>query len=168
MRKRVLAVLAYIGAGLTLAFAICVPFYLMGAFSTVVAHAGLRVDDKFTGGKVAQSFVRKGYTIRVYEPVWPRMLERTEPFAQMVFEPASALPAQVNEAVDLDGDGEPDVRVQFAVPRDASVKIHGDVIALNEGYESLANVSNESFSRMVVRVGDRIVVRVPLRDVARR
>jgi len=168
MRTRVLAVLAYAGVGLTLAIAILVPFYLMGALTGVMAHAGLRVDDKFTGGTVAQSFVHEGYTIRVHEAVWPRMLERTEPFVQIVFEPVSALPAQVNEAIDLDGDGEPDVRVEFTVPASAAAKMHGNVIALNEGYESLRNAGNESFSRMMVRVGDRIVVRVPVRDVARK
>jgi len=40
--------------------------------------------------------------------------------------------------------------------------MRGDVTALNKGYVSLTNVSDESFSRMVVRTGDKIVVRVPV------
>jgi hypothetical protein len=92
------------------------------------------------------------------------MLERTGPFVQIVFEPADALPAQVNDEIDLDGDGRPDVRVSFNVPADANAKMHGDVTALNGGYISLSNVSDESFSRMVVRAGNKIVVRMPLNE----
>lgn len=91
------------------------------------------------------------------------MLERVEPFVQIVFEPADALPAHVSEDIDLDGDGRPDVRVSFAMLADANAKMHGDVTALNGGYFSLSNVSDESFSRMVVRTGNKIVVRVPVR-----
>ena len=43
MRARILAILAYTGAGLILAVAVCVPFVLMGVFSNVVAHAGLHI-----------------------------------------------------------------------------------------------------------------------------
>ena len=105
----------------------------------------------------------------VYQPVQPRLLERVEPFVQIVFEPADRLPARVNDEIDLDGDGRPDVRVSFSVPTDASAKLRGDVTALNGSYVSLADVSDESFSRMVVRTGNEIVVRVPLnREVAGR
>jgi hypothetical protein len=90
------------------------------------------------------------------------LLERVEPFVQIVFDPAASLPAGVNDEIDLDGDGRPDVRVSFAMPADPNAKMHGDVTALNGGYVSLSNVSDESFSRMVVRTGDKIVVRVPV------
>jgi hypothetical protein len=73
----------------------------------------------------------------------------------------------VSDEVDLDGDGRPDVRVSFTVPADASAKMRGDVTALNGEYVSLANVSDESFSRMVVRTGDKIVVRVPVKKGSR-
>jgi hypothetical protein len=69
----------------------------------------------------------------------------------------------VSEEIDLDGDGRSDVRVSFSVPADANIKMHGDVTALNGRYVSLSNVSDESFSRMVVRTGNKIVVRVPVR-----
>jgi hypothetical protein len=72
----------------------------------------------------------------------------------------------VSDEVDLDGDGRPDVRVSFTVPADASAKMRGDVTALNGSYVSLGNVSDESFSRMVVRAGNQIVVRVPVNKAA--
>jgi hypothetical protein len=175
MRARILSILAYTGAGLTLLVAVCVPFVLMGVFSNVVAHAGLHIDAAYSGGTIARTVQRNGYRIVVYQPVQPRLLERVEPFVQIVFEPADSLPARVSDEVDLDGDGRPDVRVSFAVPADvrvsfavpadASAKMRGDVTALNGGYVSLADVADESFSRMVVRAGNQIVVRVPMNKV---
>jgi len=163
MRARILSIMAYTGAGLMLLVAVCVPFVLMGTFSNVVAHAGLHIDATYSGGTIARTIERDGYQIEVYQPVWPRMLQRDEPFVQVVFEPADALPDQVDEVVDLTGDGRPDVRVSFSMPADANAKMHGDVTALNDGYVSLRNASDESFSRMVVRAGNKIVVRVPVR-----
>ena len=162
MRARILSILAYTGAGLTLLIAACVPFVLMGVFSNVVAHAGLHIDATYSGGTIARTIQRDGYRIVVYQPVQPRLLERVEPFVQIVFEPVDSLPTRVSDEVDLDGDGRPDVRVSFSVPADAGAKMRGDVTALNGGYVSLNNVSDESFSRMVVRAGNKIVVRVPV------
>ena len=162
MRSRILSILAYIGAGLTLLVAVCVPFVLMGAFTNVVAHAGLHIDAVYSGGAVARTVQRDGYRIVVYQPVQPRLLERIEPFVQVVFEPADSLPVHVSEEIDLDGDGRPDVRVSFNLPADPNAPLRGDVTALNKNFISLTNVGGESFSRMVVRTGNKIVVRVPL------
>jgi len=163
MRTRFLSILAYTGAGFTLLIAVCVPFVLIMGFSNVVAHAGLHIDATYSGGTIARTIQRSGYRIEVYQQVRPRMFERTEPFVQIVFEPADALPARVNDEIDLDGDGRADVRVSFTKPADANAKMHGDVTALNGGYVSLSNASGESFSRMVVRTGNKIVVRVPMK-----
>ena len=169
MRARILSNLAYTGAGLTLLVAVCVPFVLFNAFSNLVGHAGLHIDATYSGGTVARTIQRTGYRIVVYQPVQPRLLERVEPFIQIVFEPADSLPARVSDDIDLDGDGRADLHVSFAVPADANAKLHCDVIALNGGYVSLQHVSDESFSRMVVRTGNKIVVRVPLnRETAHR
>ena len=162
MRKRILSILAYTGAGLMLLVAVCVPFVLMGVFSNVVAHAGLHIDATYSGGTIARTIQRDGYRIMVYQPVQPRLLERIEPFVQIVFEPADALPARVTEEIDLDGRGHPDVRVSFNLPADPNAPLRGDVAALNATYISLTSVGDESFSRMVVRTGNKIVVRVPL------
>ena len=162
MRSRILSILAYIGAGLTLLVAVCVPFVLMGAFTNVVAHAGLHIDAVYSGGAVARTVQRDGYRIVVYQPVQPRLLERIEPFVQVVFEPADSLPVHVSEEIDLDGDGRPDVRVSFNLPADPNAPLRDDVTALNKDFISLTDVGGESFSRMVVRTGNKIVVRVPM------
>jgi hypothetical protein len=162
MRRRILSILAYTGAALMLVVAASVPFVLMGVFSKAVADAGLHIDAAYSGGTVARIIDRGGYKIVVYQPVEPRLLERIEPFVQVVFEPVDALPARVSEEIDLDGDGQPDVRVSFSLPADPNAPLRGDVTALNGKYISLTNVTGESFSRMVVRAGKQIVVRVPL------
>jgi hypothetical protein len=162
MRNRFPAVFAYLGAALTLVIAILVPFVLMGVFTNAVAHAGLHVDENYTGGNVARVVDRNGYRILVYQPARPHFLQRTKPFVQIAFEPAAALPAEVDEAIDLDGDGRPDVRVRFKIPADAQTALHGDALALNSNFLSFENVSNDSFSRMVIRTGNRILVRVPM------
>jgi len=169
MRARILAILAYTGAALTLLIAVAVPFVLIGAFANAIGHAGLHIDATYSGGTVARTIERNGYRIVVYQPVQPRLLQRSEPFVQVAFEPADALPAQVSDEIDLDGDGRPDVRVSFAVPADPGTPLHGSVTALNGKYVSLANVSGDSFSRLLVRTGDRIVLRIPLnREMAGR
>lgn len=169
MRARILSILAYTGAGLTLLIAVAVPFVLMGVFANAVGHAGLHIDAMYTGGTVARTIQKSGYKIVVYQPVQPRMLERIEPFVQIAFEPADKLPPRVSEEIDLDGDGQADVCVSFSVPADASAKLRGDVTALNGKYVALVNVADESFSRMVVRAGNRVIVRVPVnKEVAGR
>jgi hypothetical protein len=162
MRTRILSILAYTGAGLTLVVAVCVPFVFFQVFTNAVAHAGLHIDPAYSGGTVARTIDRGGYRIVVYQPVQPRLLERIEPFVQIVFEPADALPARVTEEIDLDGRGHPDVRVSFNLPADPNAPLRGDVTALNTNYVSLTNTGDESFSRMIVRAGNKIVVRVPL------
>ena len=68
----------------------------------------------------------------------------------------------MSEEIDLDGDGRPDVRVSFTLPVDSNAPLCGDVTALNKTYISLPHVGGESFSRMIVRTGNEIVVRVPV------
>ena len=162
MRTRVLSILAYTAAGFMLLVAFCVPFVLMGAFTKAVAHAGLHIDAAYSGGTIARTIQREGYRIDVYQPVHPRMLERIEPFVQVVFSPAEKLPAAVNEAIDLDGDGVPDAQLSITVPADQNAPLHGSVKALNSTCISVDQLSANSFTRILTRSGDRVVVRVPL------
>ena len=85
IRTRILSILAYTGAALTLVVAICVPFVLMGAFSNAVAHAGLHIAAAYSGGTVARTIDRGRYTIVVYQPVEPRL--HVKRFEQQLFLP---------------------------------------------------------------------------------
>ena len=166
MRGRLVAVLAYIGAAVTLAIAACVPFVLMGLFTKAVAHAGLHVDDAYSGGTVVRSVTRTSetgsYRIDVYQTVRPHALQQIDPFVQIAFRPVAALPKRVCEEVDLDGDGQADVRVSFTVPADPKARPAGEVVALNGKYQSFRMPGSYSFSELMVESGGAVVVRVPL------
>jgi hypothetical protein len=165
MRAQVKTVLAYVGAAVTLAIAVCVPFVLMGTFSKAVAHAGLHVDASYTGGAIAATVTHGAYQTVVYQPVWPRALQQMDPFVQIAFRPVAALPRRVLEAIDLDGDGQPDVRVSFTVPPDPRSRPSGEVVALNAKYAGFGMPgSRSSFSQLMVQSNGAVVVRVPLKE----
>ena len=162
MNRISMSVLAYAAAGLTLILAALTPFVLIGFFSNAVAHAGLHIDNVYSGGSVARTIVRGAYRIDIYQPVEARLLQRTDPFVQITWTPASALPSRLTDQLDLDGDGRNDVQVLLDVPADARSPIQGEVRALNERYRPIADLQHQSFSKLMVRTGDRILVRVPL------
>ncbi len=178
MRTRILAVLAYSAAALSLLVAMLTPFLLMGLFTKAVAHAGLHIDPVYSGGTMARTLERGSahdrYQVVVYQTVRPRALQGGEPFVQVVMRPVSALGSHCSEVVDLDGDGQPDARIDLTIPADPRARAAGSVATLNGKFRSfsvrrpLASVhggswDNSSFSQLIVRSGDSIVVRVPLR-----
>ena len=70
---------------------------------------------------------------------------------------------QRSEQLDLDSDGRPDCEVSFQAPRDPKAKLLVNVKPLNNLVQPMNGVSKESFSSLIARVNDTIVVRVPLR-----
>jgi hypothetical protein len=161
--KRFLAILAYSAAGLTVAVAVLAPFLWLNVFTNLVAKAGLRIDPLYTGGEPARTLARDGYQIVVHKPVPRRtLLARESPFVQIVFQPAAALPKHVFEQIDLNGDGEPDASLSFDVPHDPHAELRVEVAPRNGFVAPMHNVGKESFSSLIARVNDAIVVRVPL------
>lgn len=160
MRTR--TVLAYCGAGLTLAIAACVPFYLAGAFTQAVAGAGLHVDTSYTGGSIARTIDRGLYRVVIYRPVRPHAMQRLDPFVQIVLTPADGLEGTVHEVLALDLDGKPDVQIDIHVPANRNTPVSGTVTALNGTFRSFSSSGGRSFDRLIVRAGNEIVVRVPL------
>jgi hypothetical protein len=45
--------------------------------------------------------------------------------------------------------------------RRAGAKLSGNVVALNDNYETIMGVGDDSFSRMLVVVNNAVIVRVP-------
>jgi hypothetical protein len=160
--KRLKAILGYSAAAATILVAVLVPFVLLGGFSHVFASLGLHVDERYSGGPKVRTIQETSYTIDVHRRVDPHMLQNENAFVQLDWRPVSALPSRVDEKVDIDGDGQPDVRVAFDVPKDPKAYLHADIEALNSKYESVHNISREKFSRCIVRVDDAILVRVPV------
>jgi hypothetical protein len=122
----------------------------------------MHVDEVYTGGPKVRTIPMGAYSIDVHRPVYPHMLQSEKPFVQLDWQPVSALPQHISDAVDIDGDGQPDVRVSFDVPRDPKAPLHVDVDSLNPRYEAVQHAGKEKYSRLIVRVDDAILVRVPL------
>jgi hypothetical protein len=156
------AKLGYAGAGLTVFAALLAPFLLYGAFTKGFASLGLHVDEMYSGGPKVRTVQTAGYSIEIHRPVFPHMLQSEKPFVQIDWRPAGALPTHVSDMVDVDGDGQPDIRVSFDVPKDAQMPLRVEVDSLNPHYEAMRSVGKEKFSRLIVRVDDAILVRVPL------
>ncbi len=156
------AKLAYTAAGMTVFAALLVPFLLMGLFTKGFAALGLHVDEMYSGGPKVRTVQTSAYSIDIHRPVFPHLLQSEKPFVQLDWRPVSALPPHVSDVVDVDGDGQPDIRVRFDVPKDAKTPLRVNVEALNPRYETMRNVGNEKFSKLIVRVDDAILVRVPL------
>ena len=156
------AKLGYTAAGMTVFAAVLTPFLLMGLFTKGFASLGLHVDEMYTGGPKVRTVKAAAYSIDIHRPVSPHMLQREKPFVQLDWKPANALPAHVSDVVDVDGDGLPDICVSFDVPKDVKTPLRVNVEALNPRYEAMRNVGKESFSRLIVRVDNAILVRVPL------
>jgi hypothetical protein len=161
--KRLLAVLGYGAAVLTIAVAVVAPLFWFGVFSRAAAATSLRIDPKYSGGDPARALARDGYQIVVYKPVPKRTPFSQAAFVQIVWTPASKLPVAISEPLDLDGDGRPDCVVSFQIPRDPQAKLHVTVEPLTALVLPMHQVSRESFSALIARVNDTIVVRVPLR-----
>ena len=154
--------LGYTVAGMTVLAAVLTPFLLMGLFTKGFAALGLHVDEMYSGGPKVRTTKTAGYSIDIHRPVSPHMLQTEKPFVQLDWKPVSALPGHVSDTVDIDGDGQPDVRASFDVPKDPKVPLRVNVAALNPRYEAMRDAGKEKFSRLIVRVDDAILVRVPL------
>jgi hypothetical protein len=168
------ATLGYTAAGATLLVAMLTPFLLTGLFSKGVLALGLHVDEVYSGGPTVRAIPMGAYSIGVHQPVYPHFLQSEKPFVELEWKPVSALPRHVSDVVDVDGDGQPDIRVSFDVPTDPKAPLSVNVESINPRYPAMSNVGKNKFSRLIVRVDydkdkanddakdDVIVVRVPL------
>jgi hypothetical protein len=156
------AKLGYTAAGLTVLASLLTPFLLMGLFAKGIVALGLHVDEMYSGGPKVRTFEHGAYSIAVHRPVYPHILQTEKPFVQLDWSPVNALPAHVSDVVDVDGDAQPDIRVSFDVPRDPKAPLRVDVEPLGQNYEAMQNAGKERYSRLIVRVDNSILVRVPL------
>jgi hypothetical protein len=118
----------------------------------------LRIDPTYSGGEISHVIEREGYRIVVNRPV-PRRSpwQRIGPFVQITWTPADRLPAHLSDEVDLDGDGVPDVRVAID-----SHSLVVDVTPLGAHYRAMHSQGVTSFSALIARVKDGLVVRIPI------
>ena len=161
--KRLISLLGYTAAGLTVAFAALTPFVFYGYFSRIVAGAGFHIDPVYSGGDPERVIDRGSYQLVVHRPVPDQtLLGIRESFVQLTWKPAAALTGRVSEEIDVNNDSRPDLRVEFEVPRDPEAELRVDVVPLAPLVQPMSRVAKESFTRLIARVGNDIVVRVPL------
>jgi hypothetical protein len=156
------ATLGYTAAAMTVLAALLTPFLLFGSFTSGVAALPLHVDEVYSGGPKMRAIQMGAYSIDIHRPVYPHMLQNEKPFVQLDWSPVSALPGHVSDLVDIDGDGQPDVRVSFDLPKNPRTPLRVDVEPLNPRYQTMHSVGKEKFSSLIVRVDNAILVRVPL------
>ncbi|MGB9408622.1 MAG: hypothetical protein WCA89_13880 [Terracidiphilus sp.] len=156
------AKLGYTAAAITVLAALLTPFLLFGLFTKGFATLGLHVDEVYSGGPTVRVVDKGAYSIAIHRPVFPHLLQNEKPFVQLDWSPVSALPEHVSDVVDVDGDGRPGIRVTFDVPRDPKAPLRVDVESLNPRYQAMRNAGKEKYSRLIVRVDNAILVRVPL------
>jgi len=168
--RRLTAILGYTGAALTVAAMLVTPFLLFNLFGRLLVRTGIRVDPVYQGGDSVRVVPRDGYRIVVYRPYLPvAPLSSVGPYAQVAWAPAHALPAHVEDEVDLDGDGRADLCAAFDVPRDPEARLAADVRSLGNKVQPPPRIGRQNYGLLIARANDRIVLRVPLsKEEARR
>jgi hypothetical protein len=161
-KKKLTAKLGYTGAGVTVLAAVLAPFLLYGLFTRGFSSLGLHVDEMYSGGPTVRTIQAAGPTIDIHRQVSPHMFQRETSFVQLDWKPATALPPHVSDEVDIDADGKPDIHVRFDVPKDPKAPLRVNVEALNPRYGAMRNVGKERFSALIVRLDNRILVRIPV------
>ena len=131
------ATLGYTAAGATVLVAILTPILLYELFSKGFASLGLHVDEVYSGGPKVRTIQQGAYSIDIHRPVYPHLLQSEKPFVQLDWRPVSALPGHVSDVVDVDGDGQPDIRVSFNVPTDPKAPLSVNVEPLNPRYQAM-------------------------------
>ena len=85
---------------------------------TLVNATGLKVSPWFTGGEVRKTVDHGSYQTLIHRPVFDGLVAQySSGFVQIDWGPPSALPEQISEDVDLDGDGRPAFHVDLATAR---------------------------------------------------
>ncbi len=156
--KRITSIFGHTGAILTVVIAAIGPFLLFGWFERAIGGLGLKIHPEYSGGELSHTITRPGYRILILKRVGKTTpWQRVEPFIQAQWTPVSSLPPSVSDDVDLDGDGKADVRVSFK-PADLIV----DATPLDPRYHKMHSKGVTSFSALIARVNDGIVVRLPV------
>jgi len=166
--QRFKTILGYSAAVLTIAAAVIGPLVWFGFFERLAASSGLRIDPIYTGGEPKQvlhrTSERGNYDIVVYRPVAKRApLAAGGEFVQVVWKPVSALPATVREQIDFEPGGRPGFIAAFDCPRDEHAPLRLNVTPLSPRVQALKSVGRDGMTRLIARVNDTIVIRVPLR-----
>jgi hypothetical protein len=137
----------------------------MSRFEGLVRHLGLRSHPKYSGGPVVRVLDRGAYQVAISAPAGPvGPLETGRRFVQVCWSPASALPPLVEERLDLDGSGQPQVRLCFPVPQDPRQPLTGRVEVLDPAKVApVTTLDRSGHHGLLVRLDHSIVARILLK-----
>jgi len=154
----------YGAAILVLTVMVLAPFVLMSRIEQLVGHLGLRSHPKFSGGSAVRVLNRDGYQVTIAAPAGPvGPMEWGPRFIQVSWSPVGALPDTVDEQLDLDGGGRPQVRLRFRVPRDPKQPLTGQLEILDPGLvRPITILRRTGGPGLLVRLDHSIVARIPL------
>jgi len=150
---------------LTILFALVLPIKVLPIFVSAVRALDLKIAPRFSGGEVAFIIDRGTYQIKVYHPVYPALVgEGSEGFVQLIWQPVSALPSEVQDALDLDRDGNVDCEISIFNPSAKGAAPLLTVIPKSPWVLPVQNSRTTSLEKVVIEKGqDAIFVRIPLR-----
>jgi len=163
--KRLILFLGYGAAVLTVLFAFALPIKLFPVFLSVIKGLDLKIAPRFSGGEVAFVIDRGSYQIQVYHPVYPALFgEGSKGFVQLVWQPRSALPSQVRDAIDLNHDGIVDCEIFFSNPPGEEAPPLLTVNSKSSWVLSAHNTPTQSLDgALIEKVKDAMFVRIPIR-----
>ena len=149
--SKVKTVLGYIAASLGIPIIIATSVGMPFWSELLVSATGVTISPWFTGGAVARTVDHGTYRTDIHCPVFDALIgERKLGFVQVDWTPLEPLPAQIDEEVDVDGDGQVDFRVEWDTGSDqATLTPYASwVLGLEETY----------------RLEDALAIRVNLRN----
>jgi len=165
--KRLILFLGYGAAILTVLFALALPLKILPIFLSIVGALDLKIAPWYSGGEVAFVIDRGSHQIKVYGPVYPALRgEESKGFVQLVWQPRSVLPSQVQEAIDLNRDGTVDCEILFSNPPGEAAAPLLSVNPKSPWVDPVHNSPTISLGGVLIeRVRDAMFVRIPIRKM---
>jgi hypothetical protein len=111
----------------------------------------VKISPWFSGGEIIRTIARENYKTMLHRPVFDGLFgERREGFIQINWVPLGEnLPPDINEEIDIEGDGTDDFRIQFnTLTNRVSFMDHSDRII---GVEAVYNLGKERAVRFRLR-----------------
>jgi hypothetical protein len=72
----------------------------------------MKIHPKYSGGEERTAYIRNGLHISVFEPVYSGIRGKgSDGFVQVKFAGTNKMPAKISEAIDYDGNGDPDFNI---------------------------------------------------------
>lgn len=106
-------ILGYSAAGLSLLITlVTMAAWMFGWGQAFIDRTGLVLAPNYSGGEVVRTIDHGAYQTEIHRPVFDALIgEHKEGFIQVAWRKADMLPAQLDESIDFDSDGQADFHV---------------------------------------------------------